>query len=151
MKANKIRITKEFGFEMAHALKDYDGPCRNVHGHSYELKVTVIGTPLIEKGNPKSGMVIDFGDLKRIVTQQIIDVFDHSLVLNKEMDSLLVDKLQTAFEKIILLDYQPTSELMVQDFAQRIQDHLPKNVQLVCVLLRETKSSYAEWFAADQK
>ena len=80
-KSPVIRITKEFKFEMAHALKDYDGPCRNIHGHSYEMKVTVSGTPVDDKNNPKLGMVMDFGDLKKIVRETIIEVFDHALVL----------------------------------------------------------------------
>ncbi|HQQ12325.1 MAG TPA: 6-carboxytetrahydropterin synthase, partial [Bacteroidales bacterium] len=67
---SKIRITKEFKFEMAHALLGYDGPCRNVHGHSYELIVTVIGEPIAETGHVKLGMVMDFGDLKRIVMSE---------------------------------------------------------------------------------
>jgi 6-pyruvoyltetrahydropterin/6-carboxytetrahydropterin synthase len=53
---NKIRVSKEFHFEMAHALWNYDGPCKNIHGHSYKLIVTVIGTPLNDPNNPKNGM-----------------------------------------------------------------------------------------------
>ena len=41
----RIRLTKEFTFETGHALYGYDGLCKNVHGHSYKLAVTVIGTP----------------------------------------------------------------------------------------------------------
>jgi len=60
-----IRITKEFKFEMAHALKGYDGPCKNIHGHSYELMVTILGYPVVDESSPKLGMVMDFGDLKK--------------------------------------------------------------------------------------
>ena len=56
---------------MAHLLEGYDGPCRNVHGHSYKLEVTVIGTPLPDISNPKYGMVMDFGILKEIVFKEI--------------------------------------------------------------------------------
>lgn len=146
---NTIRITKEFNFEMAHALMGYDGPCRNIHGHSYELKVTVIGKPYADKGNPKLGMVMDFGDLKRIVRKTVVDVFDHALVLNSEMPVESVESLKQNFEKVTCLPYQPTSELMVIDFAERISKELPGHVQLFSVLLRETGTSYAEWFASD--
>ncbi len=64
---NWIRITKEFRFEMAHALWNYDGLCRNLHGHSYILRVTVKGQPIADSNHPKFGMVMDFGDLKAIV------------------------------------------------------------------------------------
>ena len=77
---HKIRITKQFTFETGHALYGYDGKCRNVHGHSYKLSVTVIGTPITDTSNVKLGMVIDFGDLKKIVKEEIVDPFDHATV-----------------------------------------------------------------------
>ena len=73
----KIRITKQFSFETGHALHGYDGKCKNIHGHSYRLDVTVIGKPVADESNPKCGMVIDFSDLKKIATDEIVDVFDH--------------------------------------------------------------------------
>ena len=76
-----IRLTKEFSFEAAHALDGYDGPCREIHGHSYRLFVTVKGTPAEDASNPKCGMVLDFGVLKRIVSEEIVSHFDHALVL----------------------------------------------------------------------
>ena len=144
-----IRITKEFKFEMAHALKNYDGLCRNIHGHSYELKVTIAGTPVTDEKNPKNGMVMDFGDLKKIVREIIVDVFDHALVLNNKYPESISAELKNTFDKVIFLDYQPTSELMIVDFAARIKSRLPKHVQLKYLLLRETVTSYAEWYAED--
>ena len=144
-----IRITKEFKFEMAHALMGYDGPCRNIHGHSYELKVTVAGNPITDETNPKLGMVMDFGELKKIVRDAIVDVFDHALVLNSKMPDVLIEELKGNFERIIILDYQPTSELMVADFAERIMKLLPHHIELKYLLLRETVTSYAEWFASE--
>ena len=76
-----IRLTKEFSFEAAHALDGYDGPCREIHGHSYRLFVTVAGRPVADPENPKYGMVMDFGVLKRIVNEQIVSRFDHAFVL----------------------------------------------------------------------
>lgn len=144
-----IRITKEFKFEMAHALKGYDGPCQNIHGHSYELKVTVSGNPIMDENNPKLGMVMDFGDLKKIVKEAVVDVFDHALVLNNSYPEGVSAELKKTFDKVIFLDYQPTSELMVDDFAMRIKTKLPDGVLLKYLLLRETVTSYAEWFAEE--
>ncbi|HJN06268.1 MAG TPA: 6-carboxytetrahydropterin synthase [Bacteroidales bacterium] len=144
-----IRITKEFKFEMAHALKGYDGPCRNIHGHSYELLVTISGKPIIDTKNPKLGMVMDFGDLKKIVRTTIIDVYDHALVLNSCMPEDLNEKLSENFEKVILLNYQPTSEMMVVDFANTLMKKLPPDVKLKYLQLRETVTSFAEWYAED--
>ncbi len=146
----KIRVTKEFRFEMGHALHGYDGLCKNIHGHSYRLFVTVIGTPITEENNKKQGMVIDFGDLKRIVNNEIVDKFDHALVLNKSQkkEIIKVDN-SPLFDRYYLLPYQPTCENMVADFAERIQKQLPANISLFSLKMHETATSYAEWYADD--
>lgn len=147
----KIRITKEFKFETAHALKGYDGLCKHIHGHSYELLVTVIGEPIEDEKSPKLGMVMDFGDLKKIVRAEIVDQMDHALVLNKnseEANNLLGR--DEMYNRVLLVDYQPTSENMLVDFAARLQSKFPKEIRLHSMLLRETVTSYAEWFASDQ-
>ncbi|MCD4734734.1 MAG: 6-carboxytetrahydropterin synthase [Bacteroidales bacterium] len=144
-----IRVTKEFTFEMAHALLGYDGACRFIHGHSYGLSVTVKGHPVDVNNHPKNGMVIDFGILKSIVKQEVVDKFDHALVLNKNTPEDLIPKAGEMFDKMIMADYQPTSENMVTDFAKRIISKLPDGIKLVCIRLQETATSYAEWLAED--
>ena len=147
---SNIRITKQFSFETGHALYGYDGKCKNVHGHSYKLSVTVIGTPILDNSNVKFGMVIDFTDLKKIVKEEIVDNFDHATVFNKNTPHVeLANELSTRGHHVILVDYQPTSENMVVDFAQKIKNRLPNNVQLHSLKLQETESSFAEWFASD--
>ncbi|MFT7350662.1 MAG: 6-pyruvoyltetrahydropterin/6-carboxytetrahydropterin synthase [Flavobacterium sp.] len=147
---SNIRITKQFSFETGHALYGYDGKCKNVHGHSYKLSVTVIGTPIIDNTNVKFGMVIDFTDLKTIVKEEIVDQFDHATVFNKNTPHVeLANELSTRGHHVILVDYQPTSENMVIDFAERIQKRLPNKIQLHSLKLQETESSFAEWFASD--
>jgi len=142
-----IRITKEFKFEMAHALHGYDGLCKNIHGHSYRLWVTVKGEVRNEKGHRKDGMVMDFGVLKEIVKPNIIDKYDHSLVLNA--NSPHADLNLSAFEKVFYLSYQPTSENLVIDFATIIQSKIPEHITLCKVILSETATSFAEWNAED--
>lgn len=147
---SKIRITKQFSFETGHALYGYDGKCRNVHGHSYKLSVTVIGTPITDTSHVKLGMVIDFGDLKKIVKEDIEDVFDHATVFNKNTPHIeLANELKERGHNVILVDYQPTSENMVIDFAQKIKVRLPQNIELHSLRLQETETSYAEWYASD--
>ncbi|WP_396191899.1 6-pyruvoyl trahydropterin synthase family protein [Flavobacterium sp.] len=147
---SKIRITKQFSFETGHALYGYDGKCKNVHGHSYKLSVTVIGTPITDNSNVKFGMVIDFTDLKKIVREEIVDIFDHATVFNKNTPHVeLAQELKNRGHHVILVDYQPTSENMVIDFAKKIQDRLPNDIQLHSLKLQETESSFAEWYASD--
>ena len=145
-----IRLTKEFTFEAAHMLEGYDGLCREIHGHSYRLFVTVKGEPSCVEGDPKLGMVMDFGDLKRIVNAEIVDRLDHSFVLRDSAQNVeLKAMLGAKFNKVVLVDYQPTCENMLADFAERLQRALPANVQLYSLRLHETSSSYAEWYASD--
>ena len=147
---SNIRITKQFSFETGHALYGYDGKCKNVHGHSYKLSVTVIGKPIVDRSNVKFGMVIDFTDLKKIVKEEIVDQFDHATVFNETTPHIeLAKELKTRGHHVILVDYQPTSENMVIDFAQRIKNRLPEEITLFSLKLQETDSSFAEWFASD--
>ncbi|MCK9204672.1 MAG: 6-carboxytetrahydropterin synthase [Bacteroidales bacterium] len=144
-----IRITKEFRFEAAHALWGHDGPCKNIHGHSYELTVTVMGAPDTNPESAKLGMVMDFGDLKKIVNNRIVDQFDHALLLNKNQGNEAIHKAEEPFGKVVFLPYQPTSENFLLDFAARIKEALPSGVKLHSIRLRETNSSFAEWFSED--
>jgi 6-pyruvoyltetrahydropterin/6-carboxytetrahydropterin synthase len=143
-----IRITREFRFETAHALKGYDGPCSNVHGHSYELAVTVTGLPVSDTDSPKSGMVMDFGDLKHLIQSNIIDPLDHALILDSSLRGII--PASEPFTNVVFVNFQPTSENLLLDFAGRIKDLLPPGITLHHLVLRETSSSSAEWFAEDQ-
>ena len=149
--ASVIRVTKEFAFEMAHVLWNYDGPCRNVHGHSYRLFVTLSGIPVNESGNPKNGMVIDFTDLKSIIKKEIVNIFDHAVVVSRQYDKEKIKMFKKMFGNTVLVDYQPTCENLISDFAGRISSYLPSGVKLHSLKLYETASSFAEWYAADNE
>ncbi len=148
---NTIRVTKQFNFESAHALWNYDGKCKNIHGHTYKLFVTVIGEPIKDDSSHKLGMVIDFGDLKKIVKTYIVDVFDHAVILNKKAPYKSFINVPEMFERFITTDYQPTCENMVVHFADIVKKYLPEDVRLFSIRLFETETSYAEWFANDNK
>jgi len=145
-----IRITKQFSFETGHALYGYDGKCKNIHGHSYKLSVTVIGQPIQDNTNVKFGMVIDFSDLKKIVKEEIVNIFDHATVFNKNTPHVeLAKELQNRGHNVLLVDYQPTSEMMVIDFASKIKKRLPRSIKLHSLKLQETATCYAEWYASE--
>ncbi|MFZ4412378.1 MAG: 6-pyruvoyl trahydropterin synthase family protein [Bacteroidales bacterium] len=146
---SKIRITKEFKFESAHALLGYDGPCKNVHGHSYKMAVTLIGEPIQDAASPKNGMVMDFGELKQIVNENIVKPFDHALILNANTKEVHSAEVKSLSGKLILADYQPSCENLLIDFAEKIKNKLPHNVSLFSIRLDETSNSYAEWYAED--
>ena len=142
-----IRITKEFSYEGAHALYNYDGKCKYIHGHSYKLFVTVKGEPLNDPSNCKNGMLLDFKELKSIVNEVIIDKFDHALILRN--DAPLAAEIGLEYKNVVLVDFQPTCENMIAYFASVIKERLPENVELYSLKLHETASSYIEWYASD--
>lgn len=142
-----IRINKEFRFEMAHALYGYDGPCKNIHGHSYRLNVCLIGTVNKQKNHPKSGMVMDFGELKNIIQEEVLNEFDHALVVNANSPHGKINF--DLFEKVIRTPFQPTCENLLLEFVRRIKKRIPKKLQLHHLILHETATAYASWYASD--
>ncbi|MBK8846146.1 MAG: 6-carboxytetrahydropterin synthase [Bacteroidetes bacterium] len=145
-----VRVSKVFLMDVAHALYGYDGPCKNIHGHTYRLTVTVKGYPLDEAYHPKLGMVVDFSQIKKIVFENILAHFDHALVLNKNSPHSTMDELlKSEFEKIIFLEKQPTCENLLLHFNNVLTPLIPDNLQLIYMKLEETPTSYSEWFAED--
>lgn len=144
-----LRLTKQFSFEMAHALPAYEGKCHNIHGHSYKLFVTVEGAPLQQQGAPTDGMVLDFHQLKEIVNRHIVEQFDHALVLprkGQEPDDNTDSPTQLGgyAAKLILVDFQPTSENLLLHFARLLNGQLPASTRLHSLKLYETETSCAE-------
>ena len=106
--------------------------------------------PISNPKNVKLGMVMDFGDLKKIVNTTIVDKFDHSLIVNENSPhKQLAETLIENGHKIVFTNYQPTIEEMIADFAKRISSKLPAEIKLHSLKLEETETSYSEWFAAD--
>lgn len=149
---NIVRVTKSFNFETAHALYGYDGKCKNIHGHSYKLFVTLKGIPIQNPSDPKFGMVIDFGDIKKIVKANVVDKFDHAILLNvnsphKELGEELINQ----GHKVIFTKYQPSCENMLLEMVEIIRQKLDDSIELQSIRLHETETSYAEWVAEDNK
>ena len=131
-----LSITKIFNFETAHRISNYNGQCSNIHGHSYELHVTVTGIP-----DAKSDIIFDFKELKKVVETEIINPFDHALLLKKGTTN--IESINEM--KIVLLDKEPTAERMLEYMVNKMSNHLPEGIKLNRLKLFETKTSYAEW------
>lgn len=145
----KIRITKEFQFEMAHALWNYNGKCKNIHGHTYILIVSILGEPITDPKNPKCGMVMDFGDLKNIIKSFIINTHDHFVVVNNNSPHANINFEDYNITNVQRKNYQPTCENMVIEFVKILKEQLPENVELAMLRLYETQNSFAEWRKED--
>ena len=141
-----ISITKIFHFEMAHALNGYNSACRNIHGHSYELHVTIASTDAEDRYLPPPGFIIDFKELKQIVNRTIMDKFDHKLVLSKAYLSKIPAIRQQ--ENLEILQTEPSVENLLLYSKEAIAEILPPGTYLRVLRLYETKDSYAEWSAS---
>lgn len=139
-----IRVTKQFTFEMAHALYNYDGPCKNIHGHSYHLEVTIKGPVDAE------GFVMDFSQLKKIVKSSVVEQLDHALVLQEETIQA-TPSIKELPMKVKVLAVRPSCENLLCWVVDQISPQLPEHIFLEKVFLRETPQSYAEWLSIDNQ
>lgn len=133
-----LSITKTFHFEAAHRITDYDGACRLLHGHSYKLEVSISGNLIGD-----SDMLLDFKDLKSLVTSLVMDPWDHALLLkNNVVNHSDFDHLN---DKIYWMEEEPTAERMVLWIAEKLSNSLSEDLTLSKLKLYETENSYAEW------
>ena len=138
-----LTVTKIFHFEMAHAIHDYPGSCRNIHGHSYELHVTVSTDVNENTYIPATGFVIDFKDIKRIVSESVVDKLDHRIVLSDNFISK--NPGPASLENIVIFEAEPTAENLLVYIKEILYSSLPEKIKLVRLKLFETKDSYAAW------
>lgn len=140
---NMLTLTKIFNFEMAHAIHGYSGLCKNMHGHSYELHVTVAADVNDEAFIPAPGFLIDFKEIKKIVTETVIKKFDHHLLLSE--DFLKKNLSFSNAENLIVFEAEPTAENLLIYIRNVLKTQLSENIRLIHLKLFETKDSYAEW------
>ncbi|OCL28089.1 6-carboxytetrahydropterin synthase QueD [Orenia metallireducens] len=146
-----ITVTKEFSWDMSHMLAEHEGLCKNLHGHTYRMEVTVAKKEgSLEDEGSKAGMVIDFKDLKEIVKEEIISPLDHSFMYwthsSDEIEHQLAQILQQADRKVFAVDFRPTAEMMAIYFFQSLEDKFNEiDIDLVSIKVWETPTSYAEF------
>ena len=130
---------------MAHALVGYKGKCSRLHGHSYQLEVTVECSEELHTTGSEMGMGVDFGEIKSIVERVIVEPYDHSLLVRRcEQTEEAVKALSHCFEGVHALDWQPTSENILLHFATLVTPHLPAGIRLHTLRLHETENNCAE-------
>jgi 6-pyruvoyltetrahydropterin/6-carboxytetrahydropterin synthase len=143
-----VRITKKIKLEMAHALLNYEGDCRNIHGHSYTLEVTLKGR-VNSKPHHEEGMIMDFSFLKEIVYSAILKDFDHALVLHDIVPEPLLSSIRSYFPKVTTVPFTPTCERLVAHFYHLLRDSMIDDIELYKLKLWETETSFAEYYSSD--
>lgn len=140
-----LSITKIFRFEAAHAIYRYTGDCARIHGHSYELHVTISAKNPVDNFISGTGIMMDFKELKTLVQNSVIKTLDHKLILSKAY--LSETKVQFSADELVEFDAEPTAENLLLFLRKQISIVLPESVHLHSLKIWETRDSYAEWLS----
>ena len=109
-KKSAISITRRLEFDSGHRIPNHHGQCRHLHGHRYAIEVTLTGEVADNPGKPDDGMVLDFGDIKLLTKQYVVDLWDHAFLVAKE-DKSVVNFLATLpNHKTVIMDHVPSVE-----------------------------------------
>lgn len=141
-----VEITRKIEFDAAHRLESHTSKCRNVHGHRYVLEVTLYGEPVAETGNPADGMVFDFGDVKTMLNEFLVDEWDHALIVC-EHDQLMrnVVELLPDDHKTVIVPLPPTVENLARIAFLRLVGPLQTStMKLQRLRLYETPNCWAD-------
>lgn len=133
-----ITLTKKFEFEAAHRLSNYQGACKEIHGHTYKLAVTISG-----QIDEESDMILDFKVLKNHVKKAILDHVDHALILKDAKENRQIFQNYTG--NIFWMTTEPTAERMLLWMVVQLTTILPPYIRLESLQLYETSSSFASW------
>jgi 6-pyruvoyltetrahydropterin/6-carboxytetrahydropterin synthase len=132
-------LVSEASFDSAHFLAQYEGKCRNIHGHRWTVKVEIFGEKLQENGS-KREMLIDFGELKSEL-KKLVDFYDHSLIIEKNtMREITLNALKEDGFRIIEVEFRPTAE----NFAKNFYDYfIEKGFSVKSISVYETPNNCA--------
>lgn len=134
-------LISEASFDSAHFLANYNGKCKNIHGHRWTIKIEIFSKTLEKTGSTR-GMIIDFGDLKKEL-KNIADYFDHGLIIEKNsMRNTTLEALKEDNFKIIEVNFRPTAE----NFSKYFFDYFKnKNFNVKQITVFETPNNCATY------
>lgn len=141
-------ITRSVEFDAGHRIPNHNGACRNLHGHRYKLNITVEGLIERSKGSPSEGMLIDFGDIKKIANQYVAEPWDHAFLVSSSDKDILNFLGSIQNHKTVVLENIPTVEnlanLAFDILAEKIDEHFGNSLKLKAVRLYETPNCWAD-------
>lgn len=132
-----MKISKEFKWEMGHRLPFHSGKCKNIHGHTYKMRVE------IEGDLDENGMVIDYYDVSEIISP-IVDELDHSFMVI-ETDKEIIDFLDKLNSKKVVVPFETTAENITLHMLEKIKERITSDrIKRIKVRVYETEKTYAE-------
>lgn len=145
---NKIEITRRLEFDAGHRIPNHGGQCRHLHGHRYRLEVTVSGDVISTPGAENEGMLIDFGLIKKIANEFIVEPWDHAFIAYKGDENLTTFLSSIPEHKTVLLDKIPTVENLAQHIFNVLSPEISKQyknrLQLTKIRMYETPNCWAD-------
>lgn len=147
-KKSAISITRRLEFDSGHRIPNHHGQCRHLHGHRYAIEVTLTGEVADHPGKPDDGMVLDFGDIKLLTKQYVVDLWDHAFLVAKE-DKSVVNFLATLpNHKTVIMDHVPTVENLANAAFSILQPVFSKafagRLELSALRIYETPNCWAD-------
>ena len=146
-KKSAISITRRLEFDSGHRIPNHHGQCRHLHGHRYAIEVTLTGEVADNPGKPDDGMVLDFGDIKLLTKQYVVDLWDHAFLVAKE-DKSVVNFLATLpNHKTVIMDHVPSVENLANAAFSILQPVFSKafagRLELSALRIYETPNCWA--------
>lgn len=134
----KAKIAKEFTWEMSHRLPYHDDACKNIHGHSYKMRIELEGEM------DDKGMVMDYYDIEKIV-RPLINKLDHAFICDKD-DQMMIEFLSKNHFKHVIIETYTTAENIVHYMINYLKHDLEKhrNINKMTVRLQESADVFAE-------
>ena len=147
-KQTAISITRRLEFDSGHRIPNHDGQCRHLHGHRYAIEVTLTGEVADHPGKADDGMVLDFGDIKRLTNQYVVDLWDHAFLVAKEDEGLVVFLASLPNHKTVVMEHVPTVENLANAAFAILQPVFNKafggRLELSALRLYETPNCWAD-------
>jgi 6-pyruvoyltetrahydropterin/6-carboxytetrahydropterin synthase len=147
-KQTAISITRRLEFDSGHRIPNHDGQCRHLHGHRYAIEVTLTGEVADHPGKADDGMVLDFGDIKRLTNQYVVDLWDHAFLVAKEDEGLVVFLASLPNHKTVVMEHVPTVENLANAAFTILQPVFNKafggRLELSALRLYETPNCWAD-------
>lgn len=147
----KMEITRRLEFDAGHRIPNHAGHCRHIHGHRYVIEVTLLGDVLNHQGYADDGMVLDFGDIKKLTNELIVSKWDHAFLVAKEDQSLVNFLGSIPDHKTVILEVIPTVENLAQTAFSILEPVFKNNfsgrLNLSRLRLYETPNCWADVYA----
>ena len=143
-----ISITRRLEFDSGHRIPNHDGQCKHLHGHRYAIEVTLTGEVAHHPGKADDGMVLDFGDIKRLTNQYVVDLWDHAFLVAKEDEGLVAFLATLPNHKTVVMEHVPTVENLAKAAFTILQPVFSKSfggrLELSALRLYETPNCWAD-------